>query len=151
MEHSAWSALTETRTRVLLDTNVVLDWLLDRKPWSDEAQPIWQALAANTLMVYFSASALTDVFYIVRHQQDTIRARRAVSDLLWAFRIVSVGKVILMRANHLPGDDFEDNVVIACAEIEQVGYIITRDLKGFQHSSIKAMDPKTFVNLLQTP
>jgi hypothetical protein len=29
--------------RVLLDTNVVLDWLLDRQPWADEAQSLWDA------------------------------------------------------------------------------------------------------------
>lgn len=52
----------------LLDTNVVLDWLLDRKPWSDEAKPLWDARDADQLVGYLPASVLTDVFYIARRQ-----------------------------------------------------------------------------------
>ena len=54
--------------RVLLDTNVVLDWLLDRKPWSDDALPLWQARDTGRLITYISASAVTDIFYIARRQ-----------------------------------------------------------------------------------
>ena len=151
MESSVWSELMETRPRVLLDTNVVLDWLLDRKPWSGEAPPLWQACDSHQIIVYIPASVLTDIFYIVRRQRDADFARQVVSHLLWVFRIVSVDKLILLHANHLPGDDFEDNVAIACAEIAQCDYIVTRNPMDFQHSSIKAVDPLTLVNLLPQP
>ena len=33
--------------RALIDTNVALDWVLDRKPWADSAQPLWDARDAG--------------------------------------------------------------------------------------------------------
>lgn len=59
---------TRSPLRVLLDTNVALDWLLDRKPWADAAQPFWDARDADQIACYMPASALTDVFYIARRQ-----------------------------------------------------------------------------------
>ena len=59
--------------RALVDTNVVLDWLLDRKPWSDAAQPLWDARDAGRVVAYLPASVLTDIFYIIRRQEDSQR------------------------------------------------------------------------------
>lgn len=151
MESNVWSEMMETRLRVMLDTNVVLDWLLDRKPHSDEAVPLWQACDSHQIILYLPASVLPDIFYILRRQYDADLARRALSHLLWMFRIVSVDKLILLHANQLRGDDFEDNVAIACAEIAQIDFIVTRNLKDFQYSSVKAVDPKTFVTILRQP
>lgn len=102
--------------RILLDTNVVLDWLLDRKPWSDQAQPLWDARDADRVIGYMPASALTDVFYIARRQIGIPGAEGAVDRCLAAFEILPVDKTVLLRARALPGGDFEDNVQMACAE-----------------------------------
>lgn len=64
--------------RVMLDTNVALDWLLDRTPWADEALPIWQARDSGRLMTYIPASVLTDIFYIARRQVGTVAALAGV-------------------------------------------------------------------------
>src|SRR6185312_13311080 len=121
--------------RVLLDTNVVLDWLLDRKPWSDDALPLWQARDTGRLITYISASALTDIFYIARRQIGTAAALASVDQSL-ALEVAQVDKVALLRARTLPGNDFEDNVAIACAEAERLDFIITRNIDDFRHSPV---------------
>ena len=71
--------------RALIDTNVALDWLLDRKPWSDAAQPLWDARDAGIVVAYLPASVITDIFYIVRRQADIPTAFAAVDHMLAAF------------------------------------------------------------------
>ena len=53
-------------TRVLLDTNVVLDFLLDRVPFADAAATLWQANDAGKITAYVSAVTPVNVFYIAR-------------------------------------------------------------------------------------
>ncbi|MGZ3582957.1 MAG: PIN domain-containing protein [Ktedonobacterales bacterium] len=148
---AASSLLTETQlpriVRVLLDTNVVLDWLLDRAPWADEALPLWQARDTGRLIAYIPASVLTDIFYIARRQVGAIAALAGVDQTL-ALEVVAVDKAILLRARALPGNDFEDNVVMACAEAERLDFIITRNTDDFQHSPVKAIEPLTLVKHL---
>ena len=48
--------------RVLLDTNVVLDVLLDREPWNVQANAIWPAHLRNQIAAHMSATSVTDVF-----------------------------------------------------------------------------------------
>lgn len=136
--------------RVLLDTNVVLDWLLDRQPWADEALPIWQARDTGQLIAYIPASVLTDIFYIARRQVGSEAALAGVDQSL-ALEVVPVDKAILLRARALPGGDFEDNVGMACAEAERLDYIITRDTTGFRNSPVVAIEPSAVSRRLSTP
>jgi hypothetical protein len=94
---------------------VALDWLLDRKPWADAAQPLWDARDAGHVVAYLPASVLTDSFYIVRRQTDIPTAFAAVDRAFAAFGLVAVDAPLLQQARALPGADFEDNVQIACA------------------------------------
>lgn len=133
--------------RVLLDTNVMPDWLLDRKPWSDEAESLWQARDTGRLVAYLQASALTDIFYIARRQVGAASALAAIDRSL-ALEIMPVDKLTLLRARALTGSDFEDTVIIACAEAERLDFIITRNPDDFQRSQISVMTPADFVKLL---
>src|SRR3954452_6869446 len=91
--------------RVLLDTNVVLDALLQRAPWVAEADAIWQAKDAGRLQAYVSASALTDIFYITRRLTDLGRARAFVRLCLDSLEICPVDRSTLESAEVLPGPD----------------------------------------------
>lgn len=64
--------------RALVDTNVILDWLLNRTPWSDEARPMWHAQSTGFLIAYVPASAVTDIFYIARRVKDRAAALPAL-------------------------------------------------------------------------
>ena len=137
--------------RALLDTNVVLDWLLDRAPWAAAAQPLWDARDAGQVIAYLPASTLTDVFYIIRRAADIPTAFVAVDRRLAAFGLLPVDAALLQQARALPGNDFEDNVQIACAITAQLDLIITRDPAGFQASQIQAIEPAQISAYLPQP
>lgn len=137
--------------RVLVDTNVVLDWLLDRKPWSDQAQPLWDARDAGQVVAYLPASVLTDIFYIIRRQAGIPAAFTAVDRLFDSFGLFAVDAPLLQQARALPGNDFEDNVQIACAMNAQLDLIITRNPADFRLSSVPVIEPPDIGTHLGTP
>ncbi|HEY7849701.1 MAG TPA: PIN domain-containing protein, partial [Ktedonobacterales bacterium] len=127
--------------RALIDTNVALDWLLDRKPWSDAAQPLWDARDAGHTVAYLPASVLTDIFYIIRRQANITAAFTALDQVFAAFGLFAVDAPLLQQARALPGCDFEDNVQIACATNAQLDLIVTRNPTDFRHSPILVIEP----------
>lgn len=127
--------------RVLLDTNVVLDVLLKRKPWQAAAAALWQAVDGGRLTAYIPASAVTDIFYVARKLTDLVRARQSVQVCLDAFNIGTVDRAVLERAQALSGSDYEDNVQIACAEFNELDAIVTRNPSDYGGSPIVVWSP----------
>ena len=134
--------------RVLLDTNVVLDVLLSREPWFDDAQALWLAADNGQLSVFLSAASLTDIHYIARRLADAERARQAVRVCLDAFEILAADRAALERAQQLGGADFEDNLQIACAEAAGLDAIVTRDTAGYADSGVAILSPPDCRTLL---
>ncbi|HEX9038066.1 MAG TPA: PIN domain-containing protein [Ktedonobacterales bacterium] len=140
-----------TPLRALLDTNVILDWLLDRKPWADDAQPLWDARDADQIAVYLSATTLTDIFYIARRQVGITGALGVVDQCLAAFEILAVDKALLLQARTLSGSDFEDNLQIACAQIASLDLIVTRNTPDFIGAGIPAIEPPQIGQYIAQP
>lgn len=68
---------------VLVDTNIVLDFLLERDPFIRDADALFQAIYSGQIQGYVTATTVTDIFYIVRKQtQNLERARLAVIETL---------------------------------------------------------------------
>ncbi len=134
--------------RVLVDTNVVLDQLLQRMPWYTAAQPFWQARDAGLLTAYLPASAITDIFYIGRRHAGFALARQAVERYLREFGLLTVDRAVLTAALALPGPDVEDNAQIACAQLAGLDLIVTRDAAGFRHAPILAVEPAAVVDYI---
>lgn len=127
--------------RVLLDTNVVLDVLLNREPWVTEASSLWQANDKGQIVGYVTATTITDIFYVARRLTDLKTAHMAVKICLAAFEVCAVDRKTLELALTLPGTDFEDNLQIACANSIGLDAIITRDSAGFTGATVSILTP----------
>lgn len=66
----------------LLDTNVVLDILLDRPPWNTDAAILWRAVLNRQFIAYITATSVTDIFYIIRRHAGHQKAWQAVQTCL---------------------------------------------------------------------
>lgn len=126
---------------VLVDTNVILDVLLNREPWVNQAYAVWKAQDQGHLVGYISATTMTDIFYVARRMSGIDTARKAVRLCLETFEICTVDRKTLEYAEKIHGNDFEDNIQIACAYITELNAIVTRDVKGFRNSSVPALTP----------
>lgn len=142
------SASSSLALHILADTNVVLDLLLGRQPWLAAAQPMWEMRDTGRLRLYLSASALTDIFYVARKLVGFAGAMHVVETCLLGFSIVGVDRHILAAALTLPGNDYEDNVQIACAQSAALDLIVTRNRSDFVHSPILAVEPAEVITRL---
>lgn len=118
---------------VLVDTNVAIDWLNDRKPWSDEARPLWESRDAGQTNLYLPASVLTDIFYILilRKPLGLSEAKRAIERCVAICGLLPSDDAVIQQALSLPGADFEDNFQIACHQFYCIDLIVTRNPNDF--------------------
>ncbi len=137
--------------RVLLDTNVVLDVLLNRQPWVADAGAIWAACDQGRLDGFVTASSMTDIFYIARRASSLPTAHAAVQVCLDAFNICAVSRQTLEQALTLTGSDFEDNVQIACAMLAGLDALVTRNETDFAAAPLPVFTPAGLLAQLPPP
>ena len=101
--------------RVLLDTNVVLDSMLQRAPLQSDADAILKAAALGQISCAVTSLSLATIFYVGRKVVGTAKARADVRSYLAAFTILPIDKQTLLDADALAGSDFEDNITMAAA------------------------------------
>jgi predicted nucleic acid-binding protein len=123
--------------KVLIDTNVLLDFLLEIEPFKKDAEDLFTAIDSGQIIGYVTATTLTDIFYIARkHTRSLELAREAVSSTLDTMTICPVNRNVLEAAFASGLTDFEDAVQIYSAIAQNLDAIVTRDAKGFVSSTI---------------
>lgn len=128
--------------RVLIDTNVILDILLEREPFLAEARAVLENIRVGRIVGYVTATTLTNIFYIVRRQTKSLeRTKQAVSMTLTLMEISLVDRQILEQAFASNLKDFEDGVQEACAKLANLDGIVTRDREDFADSSVRIFSP----------
>jgi len=134
-------------TRALLDTNVVLDFMLARLPFADAAAQVIEAHRAGRFQAFISPITPVNVFYVAR-KLGAEQARATLEQILTEFAITPIDLILLRAAFMLPMPDYEDAVQTVCAIAEEADFIITRDVKDFANSPIQALSPVEFVKQL---
>ena len=87
--------------RILLDTNVVLDVLLDRQPHAEASLAVWAAVESGVSQGLMSAHAVTTIHYLIRKDVGNIRAKRIVSTILRVFGVAAVDGAVIQEALQL--------------------------------------------------
>jgi len=130
---------------LLLDTNVILDILLNRKPWHEDASLLYVLAQRNMITGYVSASSITDVFYVTQKEQGKATAKEALKRLLKVFHPAAVKSRDIYEALDLEWEDFEDSVQFVVGTNLSVDFIVTRNTKDFPSGHIDAVTPKQFL------
>ena len=137
--------------KILLDTNIVLDYILKRNPFFEHSKTIFEWAFEQKIIAFISASAVTDIYYLVQRAKDKTTALNFIRDILQFTQIAGVDKDIILVALQSGINDFEDAVQNAAAENVGIKYIITRNVKDFSKSDINIISPDKFVeNLVKT-
>jgi len=131
---------------VLIDTNVILDYVLKREPFAQDALDCIERLIISKARVWLTASTITDIYYVTKRAlHDGAAAKSVIAKLLNAFMVTGVDKADCIKALDLDMEDYEDALVCVCAGKVKAEYIITRNIKHFNSSSVPAIVPADFV------
>jgi len=136
--------------RILLDTNVVLDAIAQRKPFYLDAQKIINFVLDNKLEGHITANSITDIYYIARKYLNQTELRNAMRSLFSVFSIIDVLGSDCHKALDFPLNDYEDALLVVCGGKAVIDYIITRD-EEFLHEAnlpIPVISPHDFIQKL---
>lgn len=135
--------------KVLIDTNIILDALMQREPFRIDAEDIIQLAATGAFEGSITANSITDIYYILRkHLQDKQQAKQAILALMSIVTVLDVTSADCERALDSNMPDFEDALLAYCAKRNKMGSIITRNLKDYEASPVEAISPAAFLNML---
>lgn len=134
--------------RLLLDVNVALDAILDRRPHAEAAVGLWRAIEERRATGLLPAHGVTTLFHLTARARGSAVAHHAMSDVLSVFEVAPVGRDVLRRALTLGWRDFEDAVCAMAAEEASCDFIVTRDPRGFSGSPVRALHPATALAVL---
>jgi predicted nucleic acid-binding protein len=128
--------------KVLFDTNVVLDVLLDRPLFRDTAVQLIARVERKELEGVLGATTLTTIYYLVAKALGRPAAHLAIRDLIELFQIAAVDHQVLARAADSPVKDFEDAVLSEAGLATGVEAVVTRDPEGFRDSRLLVLSPQ---------
>ena len=131
--------------QVLIDTNVILDVLLNRASFVQNAVKILK-LPEESVQKYVSASAITDIYYIARQEiKDKSQVKNLLKTLLQIIHVAAVSENDILTALDSDWTDFEDSVQNAVAESHDYDAIITRNKNDYKKSNLKVFSPAEFL------
>ena len=136
--------------RVMFDTNVILDLLLDREPFVKEAKPLIAKVEQGLLNGVLCATTVTTIYYLLMRSMGKKGAIEVVGSLLKLFEVASVTRIVLEDALESDDRNYEDAVLYKSAYHAGVDLIVTRDRSGFSKADIPVMNPKELLALLKS-
>jgi predicted nucleic acid-binding protein len=126
---------------LMIDTNVALDVLANRKPFAEEAAQLFQHAAKGRVMLYISSLSYTTLFYVLRKDNRPEVVLGSLRNLESVCETVDVTSEVIQAALRIRSGDLEDAVQIQAAiHHKKVTAIVTRDAKGFRRSSVPAFN-----------
>lgn len=127
--------------RILFDTNVILDVLLERDPHLRPAAKLFALVDNRRIQGYICATTATTIYYIASRSFGRKRAIEEVRSLLALFDVAPVDRPVLDSALDVEFCDYEDAVVHESARMIGADAIVTRDRRDFAKAEIPALDP----------
>lgn len=132
---------------VLIDANIVLDYLLKREPFYSDSKKILGLCCDERIDGCIALHTITTIWYILRKVPD-LQRRSAMRSICEILRVVGTShQEILNALDEINFNDFEDCVQTKCAKTSGADYIVTRNPNDFKNSEISVINPSDFLNL----
>jgi predicted nucleic acid-binding protein len=132
----------------MLDTNIVLDLLMDRMPFSDSAVELFSKVEDGTIIGYLCGTTITTVYYLASKTIGATRANEEIRKLLNLFEVAPVNRHVLESALVADFNDFEDAVIHEAACHVGAEAIVTRNQKDFNKSRISVYSSEEMAAIL---
>ena len=134
--------------KILFDTNVILDFLLDRAPFSEEASQLFASIEMGQLQGAIAATTVTTLFYLASKVLGQKDAKKSIHTLLTLFEVAPINRAVLEQAMNSSFSDFEDAVLYQAGYYADVDGVVTRDAKGYKKASLPIYTPTELLRLL---
>jgi predicted nucleic acid-binding protein len=133
-------------TDLFIDTDVIIDFLIDRQPFSREAAIIFTLIEQKKLRGFSSSLTFSTLYYVLRKIESHNRVISKLDSLSKMVGILKVEEQTIKNALASGFPDFEDSVqYFSAVDSKKIDVIITRNIKDFKKSEIPVMTPGDFL------
>jgi predicted nucleic acid-binding protein len=127
-------------TKIFLDTNVIVDLIADRKPFSKYSILIFKLAEEHKIQLFTSSHSIATIHYLLKKYLDEKSLREVLINLLDFLNITPLDTDVLKKGLRSIHKDFEDALQIICASsIDKMDCIVTRNTKDFKHSELPVL------------
>jgi predicted nucleic acid-binding protein len=136
---------------IFIDTNVIIDFLTDRKPFSLEAAKLFNFALNKKITLYTSSVSYNNIYYILRQSLSHTATIKALTALEEWTETINVSKDVIRKSLKSDFKDFEDAIQYNCAQsISKIECIVTRNSKDFKTSSLPVFAPQEAVAIVKS-
>ncbi len=134
--------------KVLIDTDVILDFFFDRKPFSDDATKILMLCEKKVISGFVTPVIISNVYYLLRKTAKHEKVIENLKMLINMIDIAIINKETILAALNSEFKDFEDAIQNFSAQYDkEIKVIVTRNIKDFKESSLSVMTPETYLRI----
>jgi predicted nucleic acid-binding protein len=132
--------------KVLIDTDVILDFFFDRKPFSDDSAKILSLCENHTIKGFVTPIMISNMYYLLRKTATHQKVIEKLKMLLQIIDVIITDKKVVENALNSEFKDFEDALQnFAAHNTNEIKIIITRNIKDYKTSKLSIMTPETFL------
>ena len=131
---------------VFVDTDVIVDYITDRKPFSDKAEKVFALIENKKIKGHTSSLCFSNLYYLLRQQMTRAKALGLLKDLAGLVNILKVDEDSILQALNSDFKDFEDAIqYYTASDYKSIDLIVTRNTKDYKHSELLVMTPDTLL------
>ncbi|MDB5147340.1 MAG: twitching motility protein PilT [Mucilaginibacter sp.] len=135
--------------QVFVDTNILIDLLADRPPFSKFAIEIFDLAEKKQIRLFTSSHSYATTHYLLKKHIGEKELRELLCSLLDFIELISIDSAIIKKSLLSKHKDFEDAIqIFAANSVADIDYIVTRNLKDFKNTGITVLPPDQVVKLL---
>lgn len=135
--------------KILIDTDVILDFFFDRKPFSENSTTILNLCENNIIEGYVTPVIISNIYYLLRRTAKHEKVIEKLKLLLTILNILKMDKSTIEKALNSDFKDFEDALQnFSAVNFGEIEAIITRNVKDYKQSEIGVLTPESFVKLI---
>jgi len=133
-------------TDLFIDTDVIIDFLIDRKPHSREAAVIFTLIEQKKIKGYASSLTFSNLYYLLRKIESHNKVKSKLESLSHIVRILKVDEQTIKDAISSDFPDFEDSIqYFSALDSKKIDVVITRNTKDYNKSDIPVMTPGDYL------
>lgn len=128
--------------RIFIDTNILVDLIADRKPFSKFAIEIFKMAENKKIKLFTSSHSLATTHYLLKKYINEKQLREILYSLLEYIQIVAVDQDVIKKGLKSKHKDFEDAIqIISAYSVEKIDCIVTRNVRDFRECEIPIFTP----------
>lgn len=134
--------------RILIDTDVLLDFFFDRQPFAENAAKILSLCESKEIKGFVTPVIISNAYYLLRQTAKHEKVIEKLKLLVSITEILTIDKEVILQALHSDFKDFEDALQNYSAELDkEIDLILTRNTKDFKNSSLAIMTPDNYMKI----